>query len=104
FDLFYKTVISFINCCEDIHLIDEWFVVDDNSDPNDRIKADNDFPFIKFIWKNPENKGHPRSMNILKQNIKTPYFFHIEDDWLFFRKEKYLSECLDILSSDKMYG
>lgn len=104
YDLFRKTVISFINCCEDAHLIDEWIVVDDNSSNDDRNKAILEFPFIKFIWKGMEDKGHARSMNIIQKLVTTPYIFHIEDDWLFYRKEKYLSICIDILESNSSYG
>lgn len=104
YDLFRKTVSSFLNCCEDIHLIDEWIVVDDNSDNIDRNKAILEFPFIKFVWKGLDDKGHPRSMNIIKNLVQTPYLFHIEDDWIFFRKEKYISICLDIIESDPSYG
>jgi len=104
YDLFYNTVSSFINCCEDIELVDEWIVVDDNSDSVDRNKALVDFPFIKFVWKNKDDKGHPRSMNIIRQLVKTPYIFHIEDDWNFYRREKYLSICMDIIESNSSYG
>ena len=104
YHLFRKTVISFINCCEDAHLIDEWIVVDDNSSETDKNTAIREFPFIKFIWKGPEEKGHARSMNIIQKCVSTPYIFHIEDDWLFYRKEKYLSICLDILDSNSSYG
>ena len=104
YDLFYKTVSSFINCCLDIHLIDEWLAIDDNSSSEDRIKMMTDFPFIKYIWKTTENKGHPRSMNIIREFVKTPYVFHIEDDWLFFRRENYLSICKTIIQQDNSYG
>ncbi|MDD4930595.1 MAG: glycosyltransferase family 25 protein [Candidatus Colwellbacteria bacterium] len=104
YDLFRKTVSSFINCCEDIDLIDEWIVVDDNSSSADRNRALIEFPFIKFIWKGETDKGHPRSMNIISKTIRTPYLFHIEDDWIFYRKERYLSICLDIIESNPSYG
>lgn len=104
YDLFSKTVISFLECCNDLENIKEWIVVDDNSDPEDKIKMVTNFPFINFIWKTPEEKGHPRSMNILLKHIKTPFIFHIEDDWIFYRKEKYLSNCIDILNSNPIYG
>lgn len=104
YDLFYKTVSSFINCCIDLDLIDEWIVVDDNSSEDDRIKMKEDFPFIRYIWKGNESKGHPKSMNIIMENVKTPYIFHIEDDWLFFRREKYISLCMNIVNEDDRYG
>jgi GR25 family glycosyltransferase involved in LPS biosynthesis len=104
YDLFYKTVSSFINCCLDLELIDEWIVVDDQSSNEDKLKMMTDFPFIKYIWKTKENKGHARSMNILRELVKTPFTFHMEDDWLFFRQEKYLSTCLNIINSQEHYG
>lgn len=104
YDLFRKTVSSFINCCEDIDLIDDWIVVDDNSNTADRSRAISEFPFIKFVWKGNSDKGHPRSMNIIQKLVQTPYIFHIEDDWLFYRKEKYMSITLNIINSDSSYG
>ncbi len=102
--LFIKTVSSFLNCCLDKELIDEWFVIDDNSSNEDRETMRTLFPFIKFIFKSQDDKGHARSMNMLLNQIKTPYIFHLEDDWLFFRKEKYLSTCIRLIELDKNYG
>ena len=51
FDLFEKTMNSFINCCLDLHMIDKWIVVDDNSSEVDRIKMKKLYPFIEFILK-----------------------------------------------------
>lgn len=53
-DLFEQTVNSFINCCQDRHLISEFFVVDDNSSDEDRKKMTELYPFIKFGWKAPD--------------------------------------------------
>ncbi len=103
-DLFKSTVSSFLNCCQDLELIYEWIVIDDNSSDSERTQMKNLFPFIKFIWKSYEEKGHAKSMNILRNEVKTPFIFHMEDDWIFFRKEKYLSICLDILSEDNSFG
>lgn len=104
YDLFRKTVSSFINCCEDLDLIDDWIVIDDNSSDSDREKAIMEFPFIRFVWKNISDKGHARSMNILRKMVQTPFIFHMEDDWLFYRKERYLSLCLKIIDENPLYG
>ena len=103
-DLFVKTINSFIACCKDIHLIDKWFCVDDNSSTEDRIKMQELYPFINFYFKTPEEKGHPQSMNIIRKYVKTPYTFHMEDDWLFFECRDYLSECLEVLGSSQQIG
>jgi GR25 family glycosyltransferase involved in LPS biosynthesis/GT2 family glycosyltransferase len=104
FDLFEKSINSFLNCCEDIHLIDEWLCVDDNSSEEDRIKMKDMYPFFNFYFKSNNEKGHPQSMNIIRESINTPYYFHMEDDWQFFVKHNYISECLEILQSYPKLG
>jgi len=104
FDLFEKTINSFINCFLDIDLIDTYICIDDNSSEQDRFKMKKLYPFFTFILKDEKNKGHSRSMNILRNIIKTPYVFHMEDDWKFIQKKKYLSECLDVLGSNDRIG
>jgi GR25 family glycosyltransferase involved in LPS biosynthesis len=98
YDLFEKTMNSFLNCCEDLDLIDTWICVDDNSSEEDRIKMRRNYPFFDFYFKNIEGKGHPQSMNIIRDETKTPYLFHMEDDFKYFVKKRYISLCLDVLT------
>lgn len=102
-DLFQKTINSVINCF-DIDLLDEWVCIDDNSSEEDRKKMMDLYPFFTFIFKNITDKGHARSMNLLQKYVKTPYIFHMEDDWKFICKRNYISDCLDILNSNKKLG
>ena len=102
-DLFIPTMNSVINCL-DIKLIDEWLCVDDNSSEEDRKNMEELYPFFTFIWKDKNEKGHPKSMNIIKNSVKTPYLFHLEDDWKFFVKKNYIKECLDVLNVDDKIG
>jgi len=103
FDLFEKTINSIINCF-DIELIDFWFCVDDNSSDEDRNKMQQLYPFFTFYFKTKEEKGHPRSMNIIKKHLKTPYQLHLEDDWKFFVKRTYIKNALDVLSCNANIG
>ena len=103
-DLFQRTVNSFLECCQDLNLIKEWIVIDDNSDTNDKEIMKNLYPFITFVFKNKHEKGHVKSMNILKNIINTTYFFNIEDDWEFFYKDNYLIKCINVLKIDDNYG
>lgn len=103
FDLFEKTINSIINCF-DIELIDFWFCVDDNSSTEDRKKMQELYPFFTFYFKTIEEKGHPRSMNIIKKHLSTPYQFHLEDDWKFFVKRPYIKNALDVLSCNSNIG
>lgn len=102
--LFKQTMDSFMCCCQDLSLIKEWIIVDDNSSLQDRNEMTSRYPFVKFIMKDENDKGHARSMNIILNKIKTPYIFHLEDDWTFYIKDYFLTKCLDIINDDDNIG
>lgn len=84
FDLFEKTINSLINATLDVEMIQEWLCVDDNSSEEDRELMRERYPFFNFILKGPEEKGHSRSMNMVRDYvIKSGYKYtmHFEDDW-----------------------
>ena len=103
-DLFKRTVNSFIECCNDIHLVKEWIVIDDNSNLSDINEMKELYPFIRFVFKNENEKGHVKSMNMLKNMVKTKYIFNVEDDWEFVYKDNYLTKCLDVINIKPEYG
>lgn len=104
FSLFEKTINSFIATCTDLELIDEWICIDDNSSEEDRMEMQKKYPFFKFVLKGYEDKGHPQSLNMILDMVKSPYIFHLEDDWLFFSKTNYITQCLAVLNSNDTYG
>jgi GR25 family glycosyltransferase involved in LPS biosynthesis len=108
FDLFEKTINSFLNCCLDLDMIDYWFLIDDNSSTSDREKMKKLYPFFTFYLKTYEEKGHIKSMNIIKDTVlnkfKTPFMLHMEDDWKFFAKRHYIREALDVLGDNDKIG
>lgn len=104
FNLFYRTVNSMLACITDLHLVKEWIVVDDNSNNEALEQAKLDFPFITWICKDETNKGHAKSMNILLETIKTPYFFHVEDDFEWFIPLDYLTRCKSVLDENSTYS
>ncbi len=84
FDLFEKTMNSLINASTDIDYIQEWLCVDDNSSIEDRELMKTKYPFFTFIFKTPEEKGHAKSMNIIRDYVLQSgykYTMHMEDDW-----------------------
>jgi len=81
FELFKETMYSLIRNIIDIELIDKWLCVDDNSSEEDRVKMRELFPFMTFIMKTPDEKGHAKSMNIIWDTVTTDYILHYEDDW-----------------------
>jgi GR25 family glycosyltransferase involved in LPS biosynthesis len=104
-DLITRTVDSFLECVLDYKTyVKEWIIIDDNSSDKDRQFMKERYPFIRFIYKNQEQKGHPRSMNMLLKEIKTPYVFNLEDDFEFFRRDNYFQRMINIVNIDKSYG
>jgi hypothetical protein len=100
YDLFIKTINSFLNCCKDVNLIDKWICIDDNSSEEDRNNMKSNYPFFEFYFKTIEEKGHGRSMNIIQDIVKSPYILHLEDDWLFIEKGFIIKPAMYILNSN----
>jgi len=99
YDLFEKTMNSFLNCCKDIQLVDRWVCIDDNSSVEDSANMKNQYPFFEFYYKTIEEKGHLISMNMIQDIVKSPYILHLEDDWLFIKKDYIIKPALYILES-----
>ena len=103
-DLFERTMNSLLNCCVDLNLIDRWICVDDNSTQQDRSEMQRLYPFFEFVFKTVEHRGHSKSMNIIHDMVKTPYLFHLEDDWTFFSKHPFVSNCLNVIRDNPKIG
>lgn len=106
-NLLQRTLKSFCQRCLDIELIGHWICVDDNSSPEDREIMKREYPFIEFIFKDQKDKGHPQSMNILRNRIlelKANYIFHLEDDFEFFLDYPYISNCIAVLDESDDFG
>lgn len=107
FDLFQKTINSFLTCCTDLNLIDYWLCVDDNSSNNDRRIMKEKYGFFNFILKSESEKGHSKSMNMIydKMNeLNIDYLIHMEDDFQFIESRNYITECINILKFDPKLG
>lgn len=100
FDLFEQTVNSMLNTWIDIDKVDYFYCVDDNSSEEDRLKMQTTFPFFHYHMKSANEKGHRESMNIIwnkLDELKPTYWIHMEDDWVYFKREKYISRSIQAL-------
>lgn len=107
YDLFEKTINSFLNCLENFEQITQWICVDDNSTEEDRRKMETNYPFFEFIWKDNNTKGHYKSMNIILDKIREyniEYLLHLEDDFHFVERMDYIKNCIEILEDNKELG
>ena len=100
FDLFEQTVNSILKNWLDLDKVDYFFCVDDNSSKEDRLKMQTQYPFFNYHMKSPSEKGHRESMNIIWNKVdelKPEYLIHMEDDWLFFKQENYVTRAIAAL-------
>jgi hypothetical protein len=100
FDLFEQTVNSILKNWLDIDKIDYFFCVDDNSSSEDRLKMQTQYPFFNYHMKSPTEKGHRESMNVIWNKVaelNPEYLIHMEDDWLFFKQENYVTRAIAAL-------
>lgn len=103
-DLFVRTMTSFLNACEDIDLIDRWLCIDDNSSAADRAEMGRLFPFLELTCKGPEQRGHAPSMNLIRSAATSPFLIHLEDDWQFFVRRRYIEPAIEILRESPNVG
>jgi GR25 family glycosyltransferase involved in LPS biosynthesis len=98
---------SLLRTWQDKDKIDYFFCVDDNSSKADRDKMRKKYPFFKYFMKKPEEKGHRQSMNIIwskLKELKPKYWIHMEDDWLFFYEDDYVSRATSFLDRHETSG
>lgn len=100
YNKFVETMDTFLNNCIDHNIIKHWICIDDNSSPEDRNKMKKKYPFLEFILKKPENKGHAKSLNLLWDEVKTPFIFQMEDDWIIYDK----FSLVEIINNFKSYN
>lgn len=107
--LFQVTMRSLLRSCSDIFRIDEWICIDDNSSESDRQAMRDEFPWMRFIMKTPEQKYHYKSMNILHDLIQTDYpncqyLLNTDDDWVYITTTDLIGQSLRVLSANPKFG
>jgi GR25 family glycosyltransferase involved in LPS biosynthesis len=106
-DLFKQTMNSILNTWTDLNKVNYFFCVDDLSNKSDREYMQNTYPFMKFYMKELAEKGHRSSMNIIwktLKKLKPKYWIHLEDDWLFFKRDAYVSKGIRLLEQYESTG
>lgn len=106
YDLFEKTVNSLLKNVKDLHMVERFICIDDNSSNEDRNKMLRNYPFFEFVFKRTDQKGHVFSMNALKKKLtdEDKYIFHLEDDWLFLTRRNYIGNSIRVLINNPGVG
>lgn len=85
YDNFTKTINSFINCCNDLQIINKWIIVN-NFNESEINKSKSLYGFCEFT-------NNQQWYNI----ITTPYTLIISDKWKFVIKKNFIKKSLEIL-------
>ena len=101
-DFFIDTINRFLYHCRDVHVINRWLCIDDNSSEEDRIAMKKEFPFFNFILKTEDNKGHAKSLNMMLDSVKTKYVLLFEDDWAC-SQNFYIEPYIQLLNQGKVH-
>lgn len=106
YDLFEQTVNSLLHNVKDLYMVERFICIDDNSSKEDRKKMLENYPFIEFVFKRTDQKGHVFSMNMIRKKL-TPedkYIFHLEDDWVFLTRRNYIGNSIRLLKDNNGIG
>jgi len=98
FNLFVKTMGSFLDCCLDRDLIVRYICSDDRSSKEDLGRMKELYPFLEIY--SSLRSGQAANLNNVFSKVDTDFFFHCEDDWLFVKKDNFLRKLFDITNSD----
>ena len=87
-DLLSKTIKSFKKY--NTYPIKKVIIVDDSGDKSIHEQADKLLPFLleeydHFVFFNDKRQGQLKSIDYAYSLVETPYIFHLEDDWEFYR-------------------
>jgi SAM-dependent methyltransferase len=79
FESFVRTMDALMKYCTDFDYFTEVLVVDDSSSQEDRDLMKSKYPFIRLV--SHDHKSHARSLNIIRDQVKTNFILMFEDDW-----------------------
>jgi hypothetical protein len=104
FNLWFRTIKSFITNCLDKDLIYETIIVDDRSSNEDLIKMQQmlckyQLPRINII--SNQEYGQLNSIKMLYNITEMKYVLHLEDDWSFLIRDNFIRKSFDIMFSDR---
>ena len=106
-NLLIKTLNSIRSCFNDLEHVIKIICIDDNSSIDDRETMKYLYPWVTFIMKTEEQKGHRVSMEIIREQLKclnAKYWVQLEDDWTFVRKDNYITRGIKLLEDYRAFG
>lgn len=95
-DLLEKTIHSFLQYNPNVPIA-EWIVSEDSGIPDINKKIVEKYPHFTWIHAK-ERRGQIKSIDEAYSHVKTPYVFHLEEDWETYRGGV-IEESLEILKS-----
>ena len=105
--LFKRTIDSLRRTWRDLSHIQKIICIDDGTEKKELNILKELYPWIEFIEKTEENKGHRSSMNLIRNIVlgsSAKYWIHVEDDWLFIKENDYVIKPIKYLDKYNNIG
>ena len=104
--MFRRAVLSFrLRCLDCLERVDQWFVVDDGSSPDQVAIMRAAVPGMTWLTKAEPERGHPGSLNVLLRAVRDyDYVVFVEDDFFFIKDEDLVARSLAVLDDDVSLG
>jgi hypothetical protein len=96
-DLLDETISSFLRWNDDP--VDRFLVIEDSADPAVPALIHDKYGEIVEVMVNTPRLGQIRSIDVAYSTVRTPYIFHCEDDWRFYRSG-FIRDSLSVIRSD----
>ena len=96
--LFYATMRSFFDTCLDLDLIERYIISDDGSSEEEFKMMQEMYPNFE-VYRSPRH-GQQNNLNFLFSLVKTEWFFHGEDDWLYCKRDNYIRKMFDVVETN----
>ena len=99
FDLLEKTLTSFFKY--NTYPISQYIIIEDGRDIDSLNTLLKKYPEVDFtVLHNEQQLGQMKSIERAYQEVKCDYIFHMEDDWVFYRKG-FIEDSFKVLNSDE---
>lgn len=95
-----KTFQSILRCWSDLYLVHGFVCVVEPTSESEKEQMLSVFPQFSYVWKSDKESGMANSMNIvwnILQEKRPTYWIHVEDNWVFFHQEAYISKSVTFL-------
>lgn len=101
FNLFKRTMDSFLHNCLDMDLISRWICILDRASVSEQVSVACEYPFLEIVHSPAPGQAAALNHLYFSQDIATEWVVHWEDDWLTIKHGHFIRLMLQIAATDQ---